>query len=185
MKSIPLIVGCLVLAVIMGLAVNLSSANASTRAEIDQRVKLALEKLYETSPEAKELGKKAKGILVFPNIIKAGLIVGGQYDEGALIVDGKVRGYYNNVQVSYGLQVGVQTHGYALFFMTDSALEWLDKSDGWEIGVGPSIVVVDTGAATSTTSTTLQSEIYAFFFNQKGFMGALGLQGTKISKIER
>jgi lipid-binding SYLF domain-containing protein len=185
MKSILLIVGCLVLAVIMGLAVNLSSANASTRAEIDQRVKLALEKLYETSPEAKELGKKAKGILVFPNIIKAGLIVGGQYDEGELIVDGKVRGYYNNVQVSYGLQAGVQTHGYALFFMTDSALEWLDKSDGWEIGVGPSIVVVDTGAATSTTSTTLQSEIYAFFFNQKGFMGALGLQGTKISKIER
>ena len=185
MKTILLIVGCLVLVVITGIAMDRSTASAYTGAEIDQRVKLALEKLYETSPKAKEFGKKAKGILVFPNIVKAGLIVGGQYDEGALIVDGKVRGYYNNLQVSYGLQIGVQTHGYALFFMTDSALAWLDKSDGWEIGVGPSIVVIDTGAATSTTSTTLQSEIYAFFFNQKGFMGALGLQGTKISKIER
>ena len=185
MKTIPLIVGCLLLAVITGIAMNPNPANASSAAEIDQRVKLALENLYATSPKAQELGKKAKGILVFPNIIKAGLIVGGQYDEGELLVDGKVRGYYNTIQVSYGLQAGVQTHGYALFFMTDSALAWLDKSDGWEVGVGPSIVVVDAGAATSSTSTTLQSEIYAFFFNQKGFMGALGLQGTKITKIER
>ncbi|HSB06163.1 MAG TPA: twin-arginine translocation pathway signal protein, partial [Thermodesulfobacteriota bacterium] len=75
--------------------------------------------------------------------------------------------------------------GYALFFMTDSALNWIDKSDGWEIGVGPSIVVVDTGAAKSMTTTTLQSEIYAFFFDQKGLMGGLGLQGTKITRIEK
>lgn len=185
MKKIALIFGFLMLTAVMGIAMNPNSANADTAEEIDKEVKLALENLYDTAPKARELGKKAKGILVFPSIVKAGLIVGGQYDEGELIKDGKVSGYYNTVQVSYGLQIGVQVHGYALFFMTDEALEYLDKSNGWEVGVGPSIVVVDAGAATSTTTTTGKSEIYAFFFNQKGFMGALGLQGTKISKIER
>ena len=185
MKNIVLIVGCLVLAVVTGMVMNPNPANADTAEQIDKEVKLALENLYATAPKAKEFGDKAKGILVFPSIVKAGLIVGGQYDEGELIINGKVRGYYNTVQVSYGLQIGVQVHGYALFFMTDEALGYLDKSDGWEIGVGPSIVVFDAGAATSTTTTTAKSEIYAFFFNQKGFMGALGLQGTKITKIER
>ena len=111
--------------------------------------------------------------------------MGGQYGEGALLKGGKTAGYYNTVQVSYGLQAGVQKHGYALFFMTNKALKWIDKSDGWEIGVGPSIVVVDVGRATSKTTTTLQSEIYAFFYDQKGLMGGLGLQGTKISKIKK
>jgi len=185
MRNIALIFGCLILAVVMGIAMNPSPANADSAVQIDEEVRLALENLYDTSPKARELGKKAKGILVFPSIVKAGLIVGGQYDEGALLKDGKVSGYYNTVQVSYGLQIGVQVHGYALFFMTDETLEYLDKSDGWEIGVGPTIVVVDAGAASSTTTTTGKSEIYAFFFNQKGFMGALGLQGTKITKIER
>jgi lipid-binding SYLF domain-containing protein len=122
---------------------------------------------------------------VFPSIIKGGFLVGGQYGEGALIKDGTSAGYYNTVQVSYGLQAGLQKHGYVLFFMTDSALKWLDKSDGWELGVGPSIVVVDVGAATSKTTTTLQSDIYAFFFNQQGLMGGLGLQGTKITRMNK
>jgi len=79
----------------------------------------------------------------------------------------------------------MQTYGYALFFMTGSAMNWLDLSDGWEVGVGPSIVVMDTAAATSATTTTLQSEIYAFFFSQKGLMGGLGLQGTKVTRIAK
>lgn len=131
------------------------------------------------------MGEKAVGILVFPGIVKGGFIVGGQYGEGALIKDGKTVAYYNTVAASYGLQAGLQKFGYALFFMTDSALKWLDKSDGWEIGVGPSIVVVDAGAATSLTSTTAQSDIYAFFFDQKGLMAGLGLQGTKITRLEK
>ncbi len=131
------------------------------------------------------MGEKAVGILVFPGIVKGGFIVGGQYGEGALIKDGKTVAFYNTVAASYGLQAGLQKFGYALFFMTDSALKWLDKSDGWEIGVGPSIVVVDAGAATSLTSTTAQSDIYAFFFDQKGLMAGLGLQGTKITRLEK
>jgi len=160
-------------------------ARAATAAEINRDVKIALEKLYAKSSSAKALGEKAIGILVFPNIVKGGFLVGGQYGEGALLKGGKTGGYYSTVQMSYGLQAGVQKYGYALFLMTDSAMNWIDKSDGWEVGVGPSIVVMDTGAASSATTTTLQSEIYAFFFDQKGLMGGLGLQGTKITKIKK
>jgi lipid-binding SYLF domain-containing protein len=79
----------------------------------------------------------------------------------------------------------VQTFGYALFFMTDSALKWLDRSDGWEIGTGPSMVLVDEGMAKTLTTTTAQSDIYAFIFSQKGLMAGVGLQGTKITKIHK
>jgi lipid-binding SYLF domain-containing protein len=160
-------------------------ALGATAAEINRNAKSALNKLYAKSPKAKTLGEQAKGILVFPGIAKGGFMVGGQYGEGALIKDGKTVGYYNTIQLSYGFQAGIQKYGYALFLMTDSALKWIDKSDGWEIGTGPSIVVMDVGAAGAATTTTLQSEIYAFFFDQKGLMGGLGLQGTKISKIKK
>ena len=162
-----------------------NSAVAASAAEIDHKVKNTLERLYAESASARAIGKKAKGILVFPDIVKGGFLVGGQYGEGALLKRGKTSGYYNTIQASYGLQAGIQKHGYVLFFMTDSAMRWLDKSDGWEVGVGPSIVVVDEGAGTSKTSTTLQADIYSFFFDQKGLMGGLGLQGTKITKISK
>ena len=97
----------------------------------------------------------------------------------------RLRGTTTPFRVRIGLQAGIQKYGYALFLMTDSAMKWIDKSDGWEIGVGPSIVVMDTGAATAATTTTVQAEIYAFFFDQKGLMGGLGLQGTKITKINK
>jgi lipid-binding SYLF domain-containing protein len=174
-----------VLAFATGTFMSPNSAAAGTAAEINRDAKSALEKLYGQSASARAMGKKAKGILVFPVIVKGGFMVGGQFGEGALLRGGKTVGYYNTIAVSYGYQIGGQKYGYALFFMTDSAMKWIDKSDGWEIGVGPSIVVVDVGAATSKTSTTLQSEIYAFFFDQKGLMGGLGLQGTKISKIKK
>jgi lipid-binding SYLF domain-containing protein len=174
-----------VLALAAGPFMSPNFAAAGTAAEINRDAKKALEKLYGQSASARAMGKKAKGILVFPSIVKGGFLVGGQYGEGALFKGRKTSGYYSNVQVSYGLQAGIQEHGYALFFMTDKALKWINKSDGWEIGVGPSIVVVDVGTATSKTTTTLQSEIYAFFFDQKGLMGGLGLQGTKITKIKK
>jgi lipid-binding SYLF domain-containing protein len=158
---------------------------AASAAEIDRNVDASLKTLFAESPSAKALAEKAKGILVFPAITKAGFIVGGQYGEGALRENGKTTGYYNSVAASYGLQAGIQKFGYALFFMSDSALEWIDKSDGWEIGTGPSIVVVDVGAATSLTTTTAKSDIYAFFFSQKGLMAGIGLQGTKITRINK
>jgi lipid-binding SYLF domain-containing protein len=175
----------LVLAFAASTFISPDSTRAAGAEEIDRDVKNALENLYAKSSSAKTLSEKAKGILVFPGIVKGGFLVGGQFGEGALLKGGKTAAYYNTVQLSYGLQIGLQKYGYALFLMTDSAMKWIDKSDGWELGVGPTIVVVDVGASKSMTTTTLQSEIYAFFFDQKGLMGGLGLQGTKISKIEK
>jgi lipid-binding SYLF domain-containing protein len=185
MRYFGLTIVLLVLGFAAGTLIRPNPAQAASAAEINRDVKIALENLYAKTPAAKALGEKAKGILVFPGIVKGGFMVGGQFGEGAVLKGGRTAGYYNTLSASYGLQIGLQKYGYALFFMTDSALNWIDKSDGWEIGMGPSIVVVDTGAAKSMTTTTLQSEIYAFFFDQKGLMGGLGLQGTKITKIEK
>jgi lipid-binding SYLF domain-containing protein len=162
-----------------------SPAAAASAAELDRASQSALQKLYAKSDKAKTLSEKAVAILVFPNIKKAGLIVGGQYGEGELIRDGKVIGYYNTVAGSYGLQAGVQKYGYALLFMTEKMLAYLDNSGGWELGSAPNIVVVDKGAATGLSTTSAQSDAYAFFFDQKGVMAGLGLQGTKITKIDK
>ena len=158
-------------------------AMAESATKINQDVDIALRSLYAKSPAAKELSKVAKGTLVFPSIVKGGLIVGGQYGEGALLKKGKTVGYYNSVAASYGLQAGIQKFGYVLFFMDAASLAYMDKSEGWEIGVGPSIVIVDEGVARSLTTTTTKEGIYAFFFDQKGLMAGLGIQGSKITKI--
>ena len=161
------------------------TALAASAAELNREAQSALKALYAKAPAARALSKKAKGILVFPGIVKAGLIVGGQYGEGVLYKGGKVAGYYNTAGGSYGLQAGAQKFGYALFFMKDSALAYLGKSDGFEVGVGPSIVVMDEGMAKSTTTTTLQDDVYAFIFSQSGLMAGLGLQGNKITKLDK
>jgi lipid-binding SYLF domain-containing protein len=145
----------------------------------------ALKQLYLDTPAAKMIGDKAKAVLVFPNIVKAGFIVGAHYGEGVLLENGKLVAHYNSVAASYGLQAGVQSFGYAMFLMTDKALQYLDRSDGWELGVGPSIVVVDLGKAKSLTTTTLKDDVYAFIFDQKGLMAGLGLQGSKITKLDK
>ncbi len=105
--------------------------------------------------------------------------------EGALLRDGKLVAHYNSVAASYGLQAGVQSFGYVLFLMNDKTLQYLDSSDGWEIGVGPSIVIVDAGKARSMTTLTLKDDVYAFIFNQQGLMAGLGLQGSKITKLDK
>ena len=160
-------------------------ALAASGAEIEREARKGLQDLYAKNPKARELGAKAKGILVFPGIIKAGFMFGGQYGDGALFKGGRVVGFYNTVGASYGFQAGAQKYGYALFFMTDAALKYLDKSEGFEVGSAPSLVVLDEGKAGSLSTTTLQNDMYAMFFDQKGLMGGLGLQGTKISKLDK
>ena len=177
--------GLLVLALVMLTSTNVRPAVAASAAEINRDVARTLDKLYADIPEARHLSTRAKGILVFPSIVKAGFLFGAQFGEGAMRRQGKTVGYYNTVAASYGLQAGVQTFGYILLFMTDSALQYLNKSDGFEIGVGPSIVVLDAGAARTLTTTTAQSDMYAFIFDQKGLMAGLGLQGSKISRIDK
>jgi lipid-binding SYLF domain-containing protein len=165
--------------------VSLSIGPAFAEDAFEADANAALKQLYDTTPAAKMIGEKAHAILVFPRIVKAGFIVGGQYGEGVLLINGKLVAHYNSVAASYGLQAGVQAFGYALFLMNDKALSYLEKSDGWEIGVGPSIVIVDKGIAKTLTTTTLKDDVYAFIFDQKGLMAGLGLQGSKITKLEK
>ena len=152
-------------------------------AELASASQAALQQLYASAPLAKELKGKAHAILVFPKVTKAGLGIGGQYGEGALLKGGTAAAYYKTTGASIGLQAGGQQYGYAMVFMNAAALAQLDNKNGFEVGVGPSVVLVDEGLAKTTTTTTLKDDIYAFVFGQKGLMAGLGIQGNKITKI--
>jgi lipid-binding SYLF domain-containing protein len=160
-------------------------ACAASAQELTRDARQALDSLYAKSQAARLLRDRATAVLVFPTMLKAGFLFGGQIGEGVLLEGGKPVGYYNSVAASYGLQAGAQTFGYALFFMNRKALAYLDKSGGFEIGVGPSVVVVDEGMGSSMTSTTLTQDVYAFIFDQEGLMAGLGIQGSKITKISK
>ena len=162
-----------------------TSANAATAGELNADGKAALSRLYAQSSKANQLSRSAYAILVFPKIVKVGLVVGGQGGEGVLFIHGKPAGYYKISAVSYGLQAGGQSFSYALFLMNDKALGYLKKHDGWSIGSGPSVVVIDQGAAMSNTTTTLKKDVIAFPFGQKGLMAGLGLEGSKIKPIKK
>jgi lipid-binding SYLF domain-containing protein len=143
----------------------------------------ALQKLYSTVDLAKQLGTKAQAILVFPSVKKAGLGIGGQYGEGTLLKSGTAAAYYKTTGASFGLQAGGQSYGYAMFFMNAKALDEFVNASGFEVGVGPSVVVMDEGKAKTATTNTMKDDIYAFVFGQKGLMAGLGIQGNKITKI--
>lgn len=162
---------------------NLLLAQSSRASQIDRSATQALDSLYKNNPRAKTLGDKAVGVLIFPSIVKGGFIIAGQFGDGALRKGGKTVGYYRSLAASYGFQAGAQAFGYVLFFMDDDSLRYLDNSGGWEVGTGPSLVVLDAGVAKSFSTTTLQKGVYALIFNQKGLMGGIGIQGTKITKI--
>ena len=167
------------------LVLALTTVQAQKKSQkLDKQVDEGMTKLLASSPAAKALSKTAKGILLFPSVKKAGFLIGGQSGEGALRINGKTQNYYRTTAASFGLQAGGQKFGYAMFLMKDSALKYLDSSEGWEVGVGPSFVVVDEGVAKSLTTTTAKEDIYVFFFGQKGLMGGLGIQGSKISKFD-
>ena len=152
-------------------------------AEIDPAVTSALANLYANNDAARALGAKAKAVLVFPAIKKGAFIIGAQYGYGALRKGSRTVAYYRTGAASYGFQAGVKEFGYALFFMTDAAVDYLDQSGGLAIGTGPSLVVVDQGMARSLTTTSLRADVYAFVFNQKGLMGGVGIEGSKVTRI--
>ena len=158
-------------------------ALAASAGQIDREATQSLNTLYKNTPGAKALGDKAVAVLVFPSIIKGGFIIAGQFGDGALRKNGKTAGYYRSLAASYGFQAGAQSFGYVLFFMDNDSVRYLDRSDGWELGTGPSLVVLDEGFGKNFSTTTLQKGVYAFIFNQKGLMGGVGVQGSKITKI--
>jgi lipid-binding SYLF domain-containing protein len=159
-----------------------TSAEAS-RGELAADALRALHKLENQDAQARSLAKHARAILVFPSIVKAGLVFGGETGDGALLVGGKAERFYNISGASWGLQIGGQAFSLALYFMTQSSLSYLRKSAGFAIGTGPSIVVVSKGAGAHADTTTLTHDVYAFPYGQKGLMADLTLQGTKITPI--
>jgi len=172
-----------VLAIGVVLAATAADVHAKSAAELDRQTETALRGLFGSNDAARSLARDARAILVFPNIVKGGFVFGGSFGEGALRVGDRTDGYYRTVSASYGLQAGIQSYGYALFFMNDSALQYFRKSEGWEVGVGPTLVIADEGLSASLSTTTARSDIYAFFFDQQGLMAGIGLQGTKIHRI--
>lgn len=159
------------------------AALASSASQIDREASDSLKALFNNTPGAKDLADKAVAVLVFPSIVKGGFIIAGQFGDGALRKNGKSVAYYRSLAASYGFQAGVQAFGYALFFMDDESLQYLENSSGFELGTGPSLVVLDSGFGRNISTTTLQKGIYAFIFDQKGLMGGVGIQGSKITRI--
>ncbi len=163
----------------------LNTASAATAADLDKDSQQALQILYKAHPVAQTISRSAKAVLVFPKIVKAGLVFGGSYGEGVLMRGSKVEDYYNSVTGSWGLQAGAQSYAYAVFLMTDKAVNYVRETKGWEIGVGPTVVLVDEGVAKNLSSTTLKDDAYAFTFDQQGLMAGVSIEGTKISLIKR
>jgi len=175
----------LFLALVIGALTTLSGgAFAATPEDLTKDADISLHLLTKTNPIAADVAKKAKAVLIFPNIVKAGLIFGGAYGEGVLRQDDKLDGFYNSITASFGWQAGAQSYGYVVFLMNDKAVKYIHETHGWEIGVGPTIVVVNEGVAKNLSTSSMQDDAYAFIFDQQGLMASLSLEGTKISHIK-
>ena len=160
-----------------------NGAFATTPDDLNKDSNNALHLLVTSNPVAADLARKAKAVLIFPNIVKAGLIFGGAYGEGVLEKGNVIEGYYNSVTASWGFQAGAQSYGYVVFLMNEKALHYVHESHGWEIGTGPTVVVVNEGVAKNLSTSTLKNDAYAFIFDQQGLMASLSIEGTKISRI--
>jgi lipid-binding SYLF domain-containing protein len=162
-----------------------SAIAAETADELRQNAQASLDSLYAKNPGAQAIGKDAVAVLVFPEVVRAGVGVGGEHGEGVLFRGGKVAGYYSTSGGSIGVQLGGQKYGYALFFLSEETLKDFAEARGFEIGGGPPVVYADEGTGKSATSKIAGDKIYAFVFDQKGAMFALGIQGSRISKIKK
>jgi len=178
----PLITAMLGLSCAIG-PLSLAVAHADDREKLTANGVQALHQLEASDPRAARLGKRARAVLVFPSVVKAGFVFGGETGNGVLLVGDRAQGFYNMSGGSWGLQLGAQDFSYALFFMTPGSLHYLHESKGFAAGTLPSLVIVNKGAAADVDTTTAMHDVYAFPFNQKGLMANLTLEGTKITPI--
>lgn len=162
-----------------------SMAFAKSAKEIDISVDVALEQFHQDVRGAKEFLKSAKGVLVFPSVLKAGFGIGGEYGEGALRIGGKTVDYYNTAAASIGFQLGAQSKRVIIVFMQNDALKKFRESAGWEAGVDGSVALVQLGTGGSIDTTNIQDPIVGFVFGNKGLMYNLTLEGSKFTKIVR
>ncbi len=160
-----------------------SKAQAATAKEIDVSVEVALDRFKNDVPGAEEFLANAKGVLVIPNVIRIGFMLGGEYGEGALLIDGETVDYYNTAAGSFGFQIGAQSKNLVIIFMDENALTKFRDSLGWEAGVDGSIAVIDLGAGGSVDSTNIRHPIVGFAFGLKGLMVNISLEGSKFTKL--
>lgn len=160
-------------------------AFAKTAGEINASVNASLDRFYKQVKGGKELAGKAKGVLVLPGVVKAGLIVGGEYGEGALRVGGKTVSYYNLAAGSVGFQIGGEAKDIIMMFMTDAALKQFQASKGWEVGVDGNVALVNIGGGERVDFTKLNDPIIAFVFDVKGLMADISLKGAKLTKVQK
>lgn len=162
-----------------------NEARAATAKEIDVSVDVALERFYKEINGAKEFMASAKGVLVFPSVVKAALGIGGEFGEGALRIGGKTVAYYNTAAASYGLQIGAESKIIMLLFMQEDALKKFQASEGWKVGVDGSVALINVGAGGRLDTKTMQDPIVGFVFGQKGLMADISLSGAKMTKIQK
>lgn len=167
------------------LALTTSLAQAAGKAEIDAEVREAVEAFYSHTSAGKELASRASGMLVFPNVIKAGVGVGGEFGEGSLLVGGKPVAYYNIASASIGFQLGAQARSQIVLFMTPGALAKFRASKGWKAGVDGSVALATLGAGGAIDSDTAKKPIIGFIFSNKGLMYNLTFEGSKITRVEK
>lgn len=160
-------------------------ASADSAAEIEADVRATLTKFRSEIGGGAELLGKSRGVLVFPGVLKAGFVFGGEYGEGALKAGGRTLGYYSLASASFGLQIGAQTKSILIIFMTDQALRNFRNASGWEIGVDASVALINVGAGGSIDTTTITAPVVGVVMDQKGLMANLTLEGSKISRIRR
>ncbi|PQV50785.1 YSC84-related protein [Paraburkholderia sp. BL21I4N1] len=163
---------------------NTSSTDSSKRQSIDASVDGTMSRLYTTVQGSRELVSKARGVLVFPSVLQAGFIVGGQYGEGSLRVGGGTVGYYSTISGSFGLQAGAQSKAIVFLFMTQDALDKFRNADGWSVGGDASVALVKMGANGAVDTTTATAPVEVFVLTNAGLMGDLSLQGTKVSRLK-
>jgi lipid-binding SYLF domain-containing protein len=159
------------------------SLAAPYAANLVSRARQALDQLYASEPQARFYGKRARAVLVFPSIVKGGLIWGAESGNGVLFVHGRPQAYYNTSAASFGLQAGGQKFSLAMFFMNDQALGYLSRSGGFAVGTAPNVVVVNNGAAAIANTTNLTQNIYVYPFGQRGLMAGIDIHGSKITPI--
>jgi lipid-binding SYLF domain-containing protein len=157
----------------------------ATPAEIDQRVHVAMHQFYDLNPQHKDLVARAKGVLVFPRITKGGVGVGGEFGEGALRIDGKDVAYYSISSASVGLTLGLAKRREVILFMTQEALDKFTNSHGWTVGADTNVAVLSKGAGGDYDTQTLQRPILGFVFGEKGLIGDVSLEGSKITQLNK
>jgi lipid-binding SYLF domain-containing protein len=162
-----------------------SVSSAATKAQIDEHVHATMQQFYQLNPAHRDLVGRAKGVLVFPRITKGGVGVGGQFGEGALRIDGKNVAYYSITSASVGLTLGLAKHKEVILFMTQEALDKFTTSHGWTVGADTAVAVLDKGAGGDYDTQTLQRPILGFVFGEKGLIGDVSLNGSKVNKLDR